>query len=218
MNHSTLQRRGFTFLEFVIVLGTLMLLAAILFPIFGRPRDTGSRRAICQSNLKQIGLGFKQYIQDYNEKYPPVTLSSQASPTPSNHSSFGWADSLQPYLKSTQIFQCDKEPNAPDSDPTQSGYTDYWFNGRMAGIWEAQLEHQALTVINSDGESSDARYYLRSFPQKWFGDTNSPIYRHFEGAHFAFADGHAKWLRADRWKNGVDLGKNSWTFRLKPKN
>jgi prepilin-type processing-associated H-X9-DG protein len=129
----------------------------------------------------------------------------------------GWAVVLQPYLKSTQIFQCDKEPNRPNPDPTQPGYTDYWFNGRMAGVPEARLEHQALTIINSDGESSDASYNLRSVPPSWRTDTGSPLYRHLEGAHFAFADGHAKWLRGNRWKNGVDMNTGIGpTFRIQP--
>jgi hypothetical protein len=44
-------------------------LAAILFPVFARVRES-ARRASCQSNLKQIGLAISQYAQDYDEHCP----------------------------------------------------------------------------------------------------------------------------------------------------
>ena len=55
------------------------------------------RRSSCQSNLKQIALGIKQYEQDYDEKFP------LAKP---------WIDVLQPYLKSEEVFNCPSLPNS----------------------------------------------------------------------------------------------------------
>jgi prepilin-type N-terminal cleavage/methylation domain-containing protein len=52
---------GFTLIELLVVIAIISLLAAILFPVFARAREN-ARRASCQSNLKQIGLAFEQYI------------------------------------------------------------------------------------------------------------------------------------------------------------
>src|SRR5687767_6194063 len=63
------RKSGFTLIELLVVIAIIAILAAILFPVFARAREN-ARRASCQSNLKQVGLGFVQYTQDYDERYP----------------------------------------------------------------------------------------------------------------------------------------------------
>ena len=58
--------------------------------IFGRAREN-AKRSICQSNLKQVALGYIQYSQDWDEKMPPARK---------------WNDVLLPYLKSAEVFDC----------------------------------------------------------------------------------------------------------------
>ena len=65
------RKKGFTLIELLVVIAIISTLAAILFPIFARAREN-ARRASCMSNLKQIGLGFMQYTQDYDEEFPPA--------------------------------------------------------------------------------------------------------------------------------------------------
>ena len=62
--------KAFTLIELLVVIAIIAILAAILFPVFGRAREN-ARRSSCQSNLKQIGLGIMQYAQDYDEVLPP---------------------------------------------------------------------------------------------------------------------------------------------------
>lgn len=69
--HRQLTRSGFTLIELLVVIAIISILAAILFPVFARAREN-ARRASCMSNLKQITLGFMQYTQDYDEKFPPA--------------------------------------------------------------------------------------------------------------------------------------------------
>jgi prepilin-type N-terminal cleavage/methylation domain-containing protein/prepilin-type processing-associated H-X9-DG protein len=99
--------RGFTLIELLVVISIIALLAAILFPVFARAREN-ARRASCQSNLKQIGLGLLQYTQDYDEAmvapwYGPMMGYGDA---PDGVNSYMWMDAVQPYVKSHQLFNC----------------------------------------------------------------------------------------------------------------
>src|SRR3954469_17430376 len=88
--------RGFTLIELLVVIAIIAILAAILFPVFARAREN-ARRAACQSNLKQIGLGIAQYTQDYDERLPGVG---------GQNTTYSWRSRIDPYIKSTQIFLC----------------------------------------------------------------------------------------------------------------
>jgi prepilin-type N-terminal cleavage/methylation domain-containing protein/prepilin-type processing-associated H-X9-DG protein len=66
------QRRGFTLIELLVVIAIIAILAAILFPVFAQAREK-ARQTTCTSNLKQIGMAFMMYVQDYDETYPPWT-------------------------------------------------------------------------------------------------------------------------------------------------
>ena len=91
---------GFTLIELLVVIAIIAILAAILFPVFARAREN-ARRSSCQSNLKQIGLGFIQYSQDYDERMTPRGGDIAGGGTYTI-----WSQKLQPYIKSTQLFQC----------------------------------------------------------------------------------------------------------------
>src|SRR5687767_8686968 len=92
---------GFTLIELLVVIAIIAILAAILFPVFARAREN-ARRSSCSSNIRQLGLALKQYIQDYDERYPEAQ-------TIVNGTDIGWAQNLQPYAKNLQLFQCPTE-------------------------------------------------------------------------------------------------------------
>jgi len=132
-----LTRSGFTLIELLVVIAIIAILAAILFPVFARAREN-ARRSSCQSNLKQIGLGFAQYTQDYDEQYPYDSVAQSGgvsgvgvfAPTaaPAN-----WPGKLQPYLKSQQIFQCPSgTPNSGNAGTSKDiDLLSYWACGGL---------------------------------------------------------------------------------------
>ena len=217
---SSQKRPAFTLIELLVVIAIIAILAAILFPVFARAREN-ARRSSCQSNLKQIALGIKQYVQDYDEKFPLAVYGSYPD---------GWGESTQPYLKSTQIYQCPSEPTGPNASPGDEGYNDYFYNAALSwngktnpntlydsSVSEAALQFSSLTVMAGDG-GQDAQNSGRSATRSngagctGHGNLNRPNVlgtaaskvsdfcgggqRHLEGLNVAFTDGHVKWYKS----------------------
>lgn len=114
---SSPKRQGaFTLIELLVVIAIIAILAAILFPVFGRAREN-ARRSSCSSNLKQIGLGMLQYNQDYDEFTTPIRIDGGGAGRRGL-----WYTQFQPYVKSTQLFRC---PSDAAADPSPAA--NYWF-------------------------------------------------------------------------------------------
>jgi prepilin-type N-terminal cleavage/methylation domain-containing protein/prepilin-type processing-associated H-X9-DG protein len=216
----TARRKGFTLIELLVVIAIIAILAAILFPVFARAREN-ARRASCQSNLKQIGLGFAQYTQDYDEKFP------MADGTYAN----GWASSqLVPYMKSTQIYGCPSDSaitngGTPITSNTYSyGYNDiiggHYTNANppvavaapFAGVNLSALDSSSLTVLNYEvaAPASGTQSVAHAVA---VADSK----RHLDGVNYGFADGHVKWLNYTKLPTVVvgDIGSGLNTFTIK---
>ena len=178
-----MKHKAFTLIEAIVCVAIIVILVAILFPVFAVRGHNSSGRPGCTSNLKQIALATKQYIQDYDECYPPLAVASSGY----------WAGSLQPYVKSWQVFQC---PTDGTAAPTT---TDYFYNARLAAVEESKVVEASVTLLFGEGSGDQLTlYHLSQLPAAWREDERSPATRHLDGANYAFADGHVKWLKPEQ--------------------
>jgi prepilin-type processing-associated H-X9-DG protein len=171
---------------FVVLVGLGGLAAVLFWPVSSRGGYENRPRAACQSNLKLIGLAIKQYVQDYDEKYPLVSAGGR-----------GWSEVIQPYIKDEKPFYC-----PVNKSERVAGTIDTFYNARLAGIEERKTEFPANTIMIGDGLfDQPTNASLSAFPASWRTDTTSPAWRHLEGANYGYADGHVKWLKPDKVKN-----------------
>lgn len=149
-------------IELLVVIAIIAILAAILFLVFARAREN-ARRTSCQSNLKQMGVMVMQYTQDYDERHPPTFYGASASGI-----SQSWVTFMQPYIKSTQVFQCPSESEATGNAPGASFPVHYAYNlgiggnvaddtnGGVAYTSVASLVSPSSTVMMTDSGSLQA--------------------------------------------------------------
>jgi len=64
------RRRGFTLIELLVVIAIIGILAAMVFPVFARARES-ARKAVCLSNVKNIALAIQMYLADNNDTLTP---------------------------------------------------------------------------------------------------------------------------------------------------
>ena len=198
------RRKGFTLIELLVVIAIIAILAAILFPVFARAREN-ARKATCQSNLKQIGLAFRQYSQDYDERMVhswgcPATWPTWGStPVPYEF------DFLQPYMKNTQVLICPSDSGRPYNACTPTGDPPYnmsyaydvWLNRTPDAI----VVSPSSTIVAVDGTNN--YYYRRNDGTGWA----APL-RHMDGWNVLYFDAHVKWRREQatdssyHWSNG----------------
>ena len=205
------RNRGFTLIELLVVIAIIAILAAILFPVFARAREK-ARQTSCLNNIKQLGLAFMMYAQDYDERLVPLRNGGHLV------ASYHWENIIQPYIANRQILICPSASNPTSiANPVTYGVSfnnlssdDTSAGGLGAGRALAEIQYPADAVMISEAQRADG------VPLRWFyspriyafgavsGYPNNGIPnpgRHNDGNNVAFCDGHAKWIAGSTMMN-----------------
>jgi len=120
----TRRRAGFTLIELLVVIAIIAILAAMLFPVFARARES-ARKIQCLSNVKNIALAIQMYLTDY-DRLPPREHSAEIQaafndfggsdscqyPTYSNPY-LRWPVVLDEYVKNSDVWRCPSAGRVP---------------------------------------------------------------------------------------------------------
>jgi prepilin-type N-terminal cleavage/methylation domain-containing protein/prepilin-type processing-associated H-X9-DG protein len=226
LNFPLRARRAFTLIELLVVIAIIAILAAILFPVFGRAREN-ARRSSCQSNLKQIGLGIAQYTQDYDERLPGATDGNGGKDQLGGwmfYTAFGRPakfdpakGSIYPYIKSSQIFVCPSDAagstagnsyasNACLATKDSTGATNAPYNFKPGLALAAFEESASWMQLSEEGNGNNADPDVTDDAYISIAAPNVYAKRHFEGSNILFLDGHVKYQQNSR----AYAGKYEW--------
>ncbi len=215
---SSTRKLGFTLIELLVVIAIIAILAAILFPVFARAREN-ARRASCQSNLKQVGLGLIQYSQDYDDVLVRAWYGSNGASNATT--AYKWMDAIYPYIKSEQVFNCPshsfKAPAAPYKFRSGTSYGSYAINASYWGDedFEKSPAGELDTSLASIQDSSGCVWIgdgSAHFEFAWENKDDQPsvkvdptglryldylVERHLSTVPLLYCDGHVKSVKLD---------------------
>jgi prepilin-type N-terminal cleavage/methylation domain-containing protein/prepilin-type processing-associated H-X9-DG protein len=186
------RRRGFTLIELLVVIAIIAILAAILFPVFAQARAK-ARQAGCLSNMKQLGLAWVMYAQDYDETSPnPGFLGriwvKDFGNKPTRTDDIYFQDLIRSYAKNEDFAYCPsvgkdylwKWKGGGFKSTFRVNGTSYWYNWFY---WNGA----PLAKVNKVSDSPI------SIDMPYGADYDT--LPHNNGVDVSYADGHAKYVR-----------------------
>jgi len=132
------RQAGFTLVELMLVLLIISVLAAMLFPVFARARES-ARKTQCLSGVAQLGIALQMYAADWQGALPPKDND--------------WTPAY-PYIKNLDVLHCPTDPkpvaftgdlNAPTGRFTIT-YTSYVYRSGLTS------DAPAMEIVAFDRE------------------------------------------------------------------
>jgi prepilin-type N-terminal cleavage/methylation domain-containing protein len=196
--------RAFTLLELLVVVAIIIILAAILFPVFEQAAKK-SEGVSCLSNIRSLSVAAWLYENDWDDYLPPALVPA----LPSGYSTC-WDRTLDPYIHDSLICTCVSDPNPTPGPAFTYSYThSYGINlavtmvggYQCASLQGTDLTDPAEVILFFDlGEP-----YSYGWDSSWGNGSQYVSARHLGGANFGFCGGNCKWMTLAATLDGVGM-------------
>ena len=191
------ERRGFSLIELLVVIGIIAALTSILLPALGKAKAMAHQLS-CANNEKQIALSVFSYTDDYNGVIVPANDTLGAG--------YGlWHTKLinYNYVTMTSIFICPSVRTSVSArNIVASENIHYGMNFALTHKYEgagsmeyarlAAIVHPSMTIMATDsntrpGTLEGGRYYVVPWVDANLGQAWS---RHSNSCNVLWVDGH----------------------------
>lgn len=198
------RRRGFTLIEMMVVVAIIMVLAAMLFPVFEAAMGKAEATS-CVANLYHLGMAARLYSDDYDDRIVPARLPGVGRTT------ICWDVSIQPYLHNRLILLCATDESPRRLPNALCELHSYGINLELAevggylssALCMGDLADPASCVLFC--ELNGERFATHGVSYDVDGLSRVALRRHGNGANYTFADGHTKWLLPERTEQPDNL-------------
>lgn len=178
------RRSGFTLIELLVVIAIIGILAAMLFPVFARARES-ARKTQCLANVKNIAMAYQIYLTDY-DRFPPKETNAEAiayfDGAPGGFGSFDangncirtsfanpylrWPVILDEYIKSRQVWNCPSAKRVGSAS---------WIVGAGDGNWLRYLQQTEGTWGRADSSRCSGGPCCVAWPPGWGGAVTDSV-------------------------------------------
>jgi prepilin-type N-terminal cleavage/methylation domain-containing protein len=196
MMHQSKQH-GFTLIELLVVIAIIVILAAILYPVFQSVREK-ARQAQCQGQLAQIATALREYRQEWG-RYPFAPFYSAAAGR-----YLGGVSALYPdYIPSKEILICPDDLQIRNSKASAQGvvYSSYngWELDPKTGNWGV---YESVDGTNPDGLSA-VTGGKRTYNYLGFCQEGWDVFAYHATVPRPFANTLPSWLRNEglKWRH-----------------